>query len=233
VTTFALVQVAAVTPALGTRKVFVIGDAERMVSQTGSDEAANAFMKLLEEPPDDTTIILTSSAPGALLPTIRSRVAAVRVAPLPADDVRAWIRVPRVQAALDKAGLPAREHDRVQAVAGAPGSVLSPAGADATGPARLLLEAARGGSADRAYAAALRLGSMGARGGFSVTLAELARLLGEEMRQAVARGDAAGARASAAGIGDVEWARERAENNANPQLVGAELVRRLAGAARN
>ena len=58
----------------------MIGDAERMVAQEGSDQAANAFLKLLEEPPADTTLILTSSEPGALLPTIRSRSVSVRVA---------------------------------------------------------------------------------------------------------------------------------------------------------
>ena len=66
-------------PGDGARKVIVIGNAERMVPQEGADAAANAFLKLLEEPPADVTIILTSSAPGALLPTIRSRVVAVRV----------------------------------------------------------------------------------------------------------------------------------------------------------
>ena len=46
----------------------VIGDAERMVVQEGTDVAANAFLKLLEEPLPDTTLLLTSSDPGALLP---------------------------------------------------------------------------------------------------------------------------------------------------------------------
>ncbi|MEX0911826.1 MAG: hypothetical protein WD737_03170 [Gemmatimonadota bacterium] len=72
-------HVASVRPAVGRRKVFVIGDAELMVPQESSPEAANAFLKLLEEPPPSTTLILTSSHPGALLPTIRSRVLAVRV----------------------------------------------------------------------------------------------------------------------------------------------------------
>ena len=80
-----IVHMAALAPAMGQRKVFVIGDAERMVAQEGSDQAANAFLKLLEEPPSNTMIILTSSEPGALLPTIRSRVVAVRVAPLSLD----------------------------------------------------------------------------------------------------------------------------------------------------
>ena len=57
----AIVQVAAKSPAMARRKVFVIGDAERMVPQEGSEFAANAILKLLEEPPTDTHIILTSS----------------------------------------------------------------------------------------------------------------------------------------------------------------------------
>src|SRR5690554_6521288 len=74
----AIVHEAAIAPALGQRKVFVIGDAERMGIQEGSEFAANAFLKLLEEPSPKTSIIITSSEPGALLPTIRSRTVAVR-----------------------------------------------------------------------------------------------------------------------------------------------------------
>src|SRR5205085_12648618 len=87
----AIVQAAALSPAMARRKVFIIGDAERMVAQEGNDYAANAFLKLLEEPPANTTIILTSSEPGALLPTIRSRVISVRVPPLAEADVRAFL----------------------------------------------------------------------------------------------------------------------------------------------
>lgn len=72
-------RLAGLRPALGQRKVFVIGDAELMVPQESSQEAANAFLKLLEEPPAQTTLILTSSQPGALLPTILSRVLSIRI----------------------------------------------------------------------------------------------------------------------------------------------------------
>src|SRR6266446_2745294 len=74
------------TPAMGRRKVFLIGDAERLVPQTGAEAAANALLKALEEPPADTVFILTTAAPDSLLPTIRSRVVRVRVARL-ADSV--------------------------------------------------------------------------------------------------------------------------------------------------
>ena len=56
-----IVQQAGMTPTLANRKVFVIGDADRLTPQEGSEFAANAFLKLLEEPLADTTIILTTS----------------------------------------------------------------------------------------------------------------------------------------------------------------------------
>ncbi|MDR2863268.1 MAG: hypothetical protein LBV54_05280, partial [Puniceicoccales bacterium] len=52
----------------GGRKVAVIYDAERMVH-----ESANAFLKTLEEPPEDSTLFLLTTKPTHLLDTIRSR----------------------------------------------------------------------------------------------------------------------------------------------------------------
>lgn len=53
------------------RKVAVIQEAERMC--LGQAEAANAFLKTLEEPPNQTLLLLTSSRPSLVLPTILSR----------------------------------------------------------------------------------------------------------------------------------------------------------------
>ncbi|GAC1442127.1 MAG: DNA polymerase III subunit delta' [Vulcanimicrobiaceae bacterium] len=50
-------------------------------------EAANALLKFFEEPPKGVVVILTSSAPGSLLATIRSRMCEVAFSPLPAADV--------------------------------------------------------------------------------------------------------------------------------------------------
>src|SRR5205085_9469301 len=72
----------ALKPALGQRKVFLIGDAERLVPQVGAEAGANALLKALEEPPANPVIVLTATAPEALLPTIRSRVVRDRVARL-------------------------------------------------------------------------------------------------------------------------------------------------------
>src|SRR3989441_393996 len=80
----------ALTPALSRRKVFLIGNAERLVPQTGAEAAANALLKALEEPPADTVFVLTTAAPDSLLPTILSRVVRVRVARLPDSIVAAF-----------------------------------------------------------------------------------------------------------------------------------------------
>ena len=55
-------------PQLSSYKIAIIHDADRMVPA-----AANAFLKTLEEPPDGTLLLLTTTLPEALLETIRSR----------------------------------------------------------------------------------------------------------------------------------------------------------------
>jgi DNA polymerase-3 subunit delta' len=52
-------------------KVALILEAERMCIPPA--EAANAFLKTLEEPPDHSLLLLTSDRPEQLLPTVRSR----------------------------------------------------------------------------------------------------------------------------------------------------------------
>ena len=59
-------------PERGSRKVAVVRDADRLMPQ-----AANAFLKTLEEPPDGSLLILTTQLPEALLETIRSRCISV------------------------------------------------------------------------------------------------------------------------------------------------------------
>jgi len=49
--------------------------------------SANALLKILEEPPADTTFLLVSHRPGSLLPTIRSRCFQVALRPIPDPDV--------------------------------------------------------------------------------------------------------------------------------------------------
>jgi DNA polymerase-3 subunit delta' len=50
-------------------------------------DVANVFLKILEEPPGNATLILTAPSPYALLPTIVSRCLQFHFAPLPQSDV--------------------------------------------------------------------------------------------------------------------------------------------------
>ena len=71
----------------GVRVIFIL-DADTMNAST-----ANALLKTLEEPPEDSFFILTSNATNALLPTIVSRCQLVRFSPLSADALTAIFRL--------------------------------------------------------------------------------------------------------------------------------------------
>lgn len=64
----------------GGRRVVIIDAADEM-----NVNAANALLKMLEEPPAHTTLLLVCHQPSRLLPTIRSRCRTLRLAPLQAD----------------------------------------------------------------------------------------------------------------------------------------------------
>lgn len=224
----AIVQQASMTPAMATRKVFVIGDAERMVSQEGSDQAANAFLKMLEEPSAKTTIILTSSEPGLLLPTIRSRTVSIRVPPVREKAVRAFLADPIVSAALDKSGAPKSISERLALAAGAPGQLLGDEGrARSISTARRLMDAAVAPNASALYAAAMSIGASGARGSFSDTLDAMLVLIGERMRAALHDSDESRTFAASRAADAIASAREKAGRNVNPQLITAQLLREL------
>ncbi len=73
---------------LEARRRFVILDpADAM-----NPQAQNALLKTLEEPPDDTTLVLVAAAADALLPTVRSRCLRVSFRPLPATLVEERLR---------------------------------------------------------------------------------------------------------------------------------------------
>ncbi len=67
-------------PFEGEKKTVIVDDAETM-----NISAANSFLKTLEEPPEDSVIILVSSKPDLLPATIRSRCSRINFVPLPTD----------------------------------------------------------------------------------------------------------------------------------------------------
>jgi DNA polymerase-3 subunit delta' len=75
----------ALSPAMSNWRVAVIDSVDEL-----EPSAANALLKMLEEPPPNTIFFLVSHAPGRLLPTIRSRCRRVQFHPL-SDDAMASV----------------------------------------------------------------------------------------------------------------------------------------------
>lgn len=68
------------------RKVVVIDPADKM-----NPQAANALLKMLEEPPTLATFILITDEPNRLLPTIRSRCTPLRFEPVAVEQLAPWL----------------------------------------------------------------------------------------------------------------------------------------------
>jgi DNA polymerase-3 subunit delta' len=78
-----LIQTLAMKPFSARHRVVIIDRA-----QTMNPEAANALLKNLEEPPQQTTLILTAPHRSELLPTIVSRCRQIAFAPLSPEDLQ-------------------------------------------------------------------------------------------------------------------------------------------------
>jgi DNA polymerase III subunit delta' len=77
-------QAAYVRPLESRRRVFIINDADKM-----NDEAANCLLKILEEPPAYSHIILVTSMAHLILPTIKSRCQVLSFAPIGREEIKA------------------------------------------------------------------------------------------------------------------------------------------------
>jgi DNA polymerase III subunit delta' len=217
-----------------------------MVPQESSQEAANSFLKLLEEPPAHLTLILTTSRPGALLPTILSRVLPYRLLPLSQSAVLDFLTA--------ESGIDAEQAKELSSIsAGSIGRAMRLLPGD-EGPGslakqraagRALLVAALSGGPVQRLGAAHEQAPAGARAelagqldAFAVWLRDLLAVvsggeavnIGEEARALL---DRAAARPGIhpLGVADaiqaVAEAREMAYGNVNPQLIVADLLRRI------
>ncbi|MCP5433559.1 MAG: DNA polymerase III subunit delta' [Alphaproteobacteria bacterium] len=151
------------TAGSGGWRVAIVDAADEM-----NAHAANALLKILEEPPRRALILLVSHAPGGLLPTIRSRVRQLRLRALGDPDMRRVL-------ALHGTALDAEEEARLLALAeGSPGEalrLLNEGGLDllarvdealgalpaVSGPAHALATSVAGKGAEARYAMALAL----------------------------------------------------------------------------
>lgn len=226
-------------PAMGPRTVFVVGKAEQMVSQQASQEAANAFLKLLEEPPEDVHIFLTTSRPGSLLPTVRSRVLSIRALPLANEEVAAFLEA-ETEIGTDGARRVAR------LAQGSIGRALQIIAGEEDGydEAERLLRAALSGKRTDRFRYSLSLSARGARGGFLRTLEATGELMRDQLALATGNPESAldidrarrlsaeplDAEALLTGLQGVEHAKLAAAGNVNPQAVSASLLSELARA---
>lgn len=84
----------------GGRRVVIVDAADEM-----NTSAANALLKVLEEPPAKTYLLLISHQPSRLLPTIRSRCRELRLQPLAAVDLQAALQQAGTDASMISEGL--------------------------------------------------------------------------------------------------------------------------------
>ena len=87
-----VIHVAYYRPPVESRRTFTI-----FTSSAFMKEAANSLLKVLEEPPEHTSLILLTENPQELLPTIRSRAVVHRLGALPVAELEALLARRRPQ----------------------------------------------------------------------------------------------------------------------------------------
>jgi DNA polymerase-3 subunit delta' len=229
-----LLRRAALTSVEGGRRVFIVGDADRLIPQESSPDAANALLKLLEEPPAGSLFLLTTVEPRLLLPTIRSRAVPLRLGRLTDAELSGFL-----QSHLQQAFSANELSQRVRLADGSIGRALD--GGDDEGKAQQAaqqwLEAVLAGTGP-SMERAMKQPPYAARGEFTAMLDAVAETLGEAARgtlgqpvrrpvpQALLRYRSPDPLLKA--MEHVADAREAAWGNVNPQILLAVLGEELA-----
>ncbi len=99
----AVVEAAFTSPLMGSAKVFILPGIERLATA-----AANTLLKVLEEPPRGTYLIMTTTSAASVLSTIRSRAQLYRLPPL---------STAQIEHILQRQGMSADEAARLSVVA--------------------------------------------------------------------------------------------------------------------
>ena len=82
-----IIAAAHLRPYEGRTRVYIVQGADRL-----SQHAANALLKVLEEPPPDVLLLLLTDNPDGVLPTVRSRCQLIELRPLPVARVAELLR---------------------------------------------------------------------------------------------------------------------------------------------
>ncbi len=213
-----LQRAVAMKPFQGPRKIVILGDAERLLVQESSQEASNALLKVLEEPPADTVVILTAAEPQALLPTIRSRLVPLRIGRVGDGAVREFL-----ETELDQAPAGDALERRTLLAEGSVGRALwaEDEGDEGDRAAAKLMAAVARGPSSWAESALVQP-PFSARGKFSTTLDALAVKLRDGLVGRSQAGETVDNWVEA--LRRVEETRAEARGNANPQLALAVLA---------
>lgn len=140
------------SPSQAAYRVAIIDTADDL-----NTNAANALLKVLEEPPERGVLFLITHAPGRLLPTIRSRCRRLAFPPWPQDAVSTLIQ--------RMTDLPGDEAERIAGMArGSPGAALGLASAASLETERLARAWVDAPAIDRAEQLAIADGFRGAEG---------------------------------------------------------------------
>lgn len=190
----------ALAPMVGRTRALIVVQADRL-----REEAANAFLKTLEEPPERAVVLLLTTRPEAVLPTIRSRALEVRLPPgdgggAPGEAAPEMIEA-AAQALVD--GAAGDPFDR----AGRAAAAIERAAADDAG------EGTRAEKLRRAALQALDRASAKVRARFRARAAAGTPIFEDE-----------------AAVASLALAAERIEANATPKLVLEVLALELSGA---
>jgi DNA polymerase-3 subunit delta' len=141
-------------PFEGARRVFIIDNADDLTEQ-----AQDALLKTLEEPPPSATLMLVTAFPDSLRPTIQSRCRRLRFGPLVEEDV--------VRVLVERAGIDAAKAKTLATVsAGSVSRALAAAGDDLEedrGAALAVITAAHAGRLDGRLRAATDLAQFDAK----------------------------------------------------------------------
>lgn len=178
--------------------------------------AANAILKILEEPPRNALFLVLSHAPGKLLPTIRSRCLPLRLKPLPD---------PALRQALGHLGFAGSDLDAVVARAG--GSLeralmmLRYGGLDIAASFESIMRAGPEAGRREIHRLAETLTGRDRETAFSFFQSELADWINDRARQSVSAGDVESAARIAALSGQIDavWGEAAAYNLDRKQAV--------------
>lgn len=137
------------TSAMGGNRLAIVDTADDM-----NTNAANALLKTLEEPPANTALLLLTSAPGRLLPTIRSRCRKIVLTPTTLDEVERFLIAEGIAPELAKSA--------ALASGGRPGFALSLAAGEGEAVLKLVDRFLGAGQLEQALRIATALSAKGA-----------------------------------------------------------------------